>query len=461
MDDYTLKMTDEALTDLLVKDPFKRTESVLSLVKWINQIKDSKVISVEGNWGSGKTVAVKQLEIIHKDPQVIEKWYEKHRDKYRDLKIDDYKFDSAKITYYNAWENDSSEFPLLNFVYNLALSSGLEIKKKQFAVDIEKILKDIFSVAKIVRPELAVIDFLSKYIKVSDTKENELFDHIIGESDVQEVIKKFVERICGDKKLVIVVDELDRCRPDFALKLIESVKHYFNIDKIITMLVINRKEMCNIVKKYYGNTFESNEYLDKIIDLHLQLPELDKRSYLLYLLGDEGYNAIILESMLSIIKKYNLDMRQINRFLGTINSIFPADVLNGKSGIAKYFDPDDSDHIINYFMRSYMVVYLTGIRLFDNEQYESLIRGSGVEAFSSDYSSDYNAVESCLHLEKIARNANPKDGANNITSMIYYKCFCNKQMPAGYKEIENFVEENIPIVMNTCNLLTIVNKYQY
>lgn len=465
MDNYTLKLSDDELTNIFIEDPLKRTESILSLVRWINQIDDSKIVSIEGNWGSGKTVAVKQLELVCKKNNIIKEWYEKHKkdftEEYKVLKIDDYRCDTFKVMYYNAWENDSSESPLLNLVYNLATENGIEIRDEKVGINFFKIINDLFSVAKTVRPELKVIDFLLQYIEVKDTDERKAFKTVKDERTIHDVIELFIKKISYGKKIVIVIDELDRCRPEFALKLIESIKHYFNIDNVITLLVMNKREMCSIIKKYYGDGFNSDEYLDKVVDLHLQLPEIDKKNYLLYLLGNGSYNAVIVESMLNTIKKYNLDMRQINRFLGAVNSVIPIDVIVGNRGIVKNFYTDDISATINYFMRSYMIVYMIGLRLFDSNLYESLINGNCADDFFNDYFINDNSVESLLHMRSLLGTTLSNDGNKNIIRMIYYRCFKNQSLSPQHAEISDSIDENIPIVMNTCNLLKLIKKYQY
>lgn len=80
------------------------------------------------------------------------------------------------------------------------------------------------------------------------------------------------------KKLVIVVDELDRCRPDFALSLLEVIKHFFNVDGVHFILGVNLNELRNSVIARYGNKSDAQTYLQKFVTLTLRLP--DKNTYL-------------------------------------------------------------------------------------------------------------------------------------------------------------------------------------
>lgn len=73
------------------------------------------------------------------------------------------------------------------------------------------------------------------------------------------------EHIC-DPKTIFIVDELDRCRPDFALSLVESLKHFFRTDGLHFVLVTNREYLSRSVNARYGLGDKSDEYLQKFYD---------------------------------------------------------------------------------------------------------------------------------------------------------------------------------------------------
>ena len=72
-------------------------------------------------------------------------------------------------------------------------------------------------------------------------------------------------------RLVIVVDELDRCRPDFALALLERIKHVFGVPGVCFVLVTNFAQLQQSVKRAYGDV-EAMNYLEKFYDLRFRLP---------------------------------------------------------------------------------------------------------------------------------------------------------------------------------------------
>lgn len=77
----------------------------------------------------------------------------------------------------------------------------------------------------------------------------------------------------SDKPIVVFVDELDRCRPDFAVRTIERIKHFFDVPGIVFVLLINRKQLVAAIRGLYGQDVEADAYLGKFIQLALTLPK--------------------------------------------------------------------------------------------------------------------------------------------------------------------------------------------
>lgn len=77
----------------------------------------------------------------------------------------------------------------------------------------------------------------------------------------------------SDKPIVVFVDELDRCRPDFAVRTIERIKHFFDVPGVIFVLLINRKQLVAAIRGLYGQDVEADAYLGKFIQLALTLPK--------------------------------------------------------------------------------------------------------------------------------------------------------------------------------------------
>lgn len=72
--------------------------------------------------------------------------------------------------------------------------------------------------------------------------------------------------------LVIIIDELDRCRPDFSIGILESIKHFFGIPKVHFLLVTNLDQMNGYANHLYGTGDQSSEYLSKFYDVPIPFP---------------------------------------------------------------------------------------------------------------------------------------------------------------------------------------------
>ncbi|MDT1837362.1 NTPase, partial [Acinetobacter baumannii] len=88
----------------------------------------------------------------------------------------------------------------------------------------------------------------------------------------KEALAKITSKL--DKPLVFIVDELDRCKPEFAIRLIERIKHFFDIPKVVFILAINKTQLEESINNFYGFSNTAN-YLEKFIDFSIMLKSRD------------------------------------------------------------------------------------------------------------------------------------------------------------------------------------------
>ena len=86
------------------------------------------------------------------------------------------------------------------------------------------------------------------------------------------IYQGFASEINGGKPIVFIIDELDRCKPDFALELLEQVKHLFSVKGITFLLVTNREQLEESIKSKYGQGINPTNYLHKFINIWLTMP---------------------------------------------------------------------------------------------------------------------------------------------------------------------------------------------
>lgn len=105
-----------------------------------------------------------------------------------------------------------------------------------------------------------------------------------GLLDFRLELDEFIKANNGGKPLVFIVDELDRCRPNYAVEVLEQIKHFFNVPGIVFILSIDKEQLGNAVRGFYGSEkINANEYLRRFIDLEYVLPVPNRDTFTRYL----------------------------------------------------------------------------------------------------------------------------------------------------------------------------------
>lgn len=161
---------------------------------------------------------------------------------------------------------------------------------------------------------------------------------IISIEELKTTFKELLEDIKVEKanKLVIFIDELDRCNPTFAIKLLERIKHFFDDDRFIFVFSTNLSELQYTVKKFYGEGIDGYSYLDKFFDLQFTLPNIDIENYIdslkiISMSGGHYINMCVKE----IVLIYNFSLRKCNRFIKLISLTYNYIRSSTEYGLAK------------------------------------------------------------------------------------------------------------------------------
>lgn len=142
--------------------------------------------------------------------------------------------------------------------------------------------------------ELGDVDFESlggeaiKGVRVGLTRYFE--ESLKEQSNKQKLIEEFREEMQGTLELLrkeggvelpffIFVDEIDRCRPSFAIALLEQLKHIFNIPGTCFVVSTNMEQLTHAIRGVYGADFNGRTYLQRFFDSECSLPELSPREF--------------------------------------------------------------------------------------------------------------------------------------------------------------------------------------
>ena len=225
------------------------------LLDIIEHVNSSFVFSINAPYGMGKSYALTRC------------W--QHLKQHNQISI-----------FYNAWQTDFYHDPFLA-ILSVLRKALVEYNKHsnsdfiQACVDgIDVVLNNIPAFGNIYQ------DIKTKIKEHNSTVSNQFESYGTAKLELRQRLEKLADN--GNFRIVIFVDELDRCRPDYAVKTLEIIKHFFNIKHIVFVLAMDRQQIVRTVSRLYGD-FDPEEYLSKFIDMDLYLPKPDAHNYVLSL----------------------------------------------------------------------------------------------------------------------------------------------------------------------------------
>ena len=249
--------------DPFVNDTLGRKEQIESLTRLVRNIKGPCVLAIDGAWGSGKTVFLKM-------------WAQFLRKK------------RFRVAEFNAWETDFSHDPLM------ALYAALEAELGRFPTPKHKAALKAggIVVSKMASSVPFVPDVAGAVVAAKEQTETPIKVRLSQHRGAEEAISGFKEALVKATKnrlpLVVCVDELDRCRPDYAIRFLEATKHIFDADGVVFVLAVNLAELEKSVGALYGSNFDGVTYLRRFLDHSFYLTKADRTHFLDDLLESVG-----------------------------------------------------------------------------------------------------------------------------------------------------------------------------
>ena len=272
--------TVENVLESIKENKYNRTPDIEDFIMSLEQIEGNMFISLDAKWGAGKTFYVRQVEqtlnyLTKKSKHLnIE---ESIKSAFSQNPLGKMELNYTYLpVYYNAWLYDNHNDPLMSLILIISKMCESYCDTKLGNALSEKItsLMDSFSFS------IGGFQIGSNFENVREKFTNkDILSSVKTEEEIREKVKEIFDCIIVEnvQKLVIFIDELDRCRPNFAIEMLERIKHYFDDDRIIFIASVNREQLIHSISKYYGMNFDSTGYLDKFFDWNIYLPELDTR----------------------------------------------------------------------------------------------------------------------------------------------------------------------------------------
>lgn len=271
MKKYELEDNEENIEITIKENVLNRNNKLVMLCKMLTNLDDNYNITIDGAWGSGKTFFVKQFKYIlehindYKDNVVFN---ENDKDVIKKCA------ENNLVIYYNAWENDDHEsHPLESIIYSILNDYP---KYKQTLPDFSE-FKELFksAIRDIIYVGTAEIIDLNNIDKMNSFKDYAKEIKTIDEK--KKSFNKLINLLLNDnQRLILIIDELDRCKPTFAIKLLETIKHFYNNKKITILMSTNNFELSHTIKKVYGQDFDGYSYLSKFYDCIVYLDNTEQ-----------------------------------------------------------------------------------------------------------------------------------------------------------------------------------------
>lgn len=255
--------------DLLNREEF--VENVIKIVNQLSDIKRGCCFAIEGGWGVGKTFVIEEIE-----------------ERLKVLQSEETNGDRYFVFHYNCWQHDYYEEPAVAIIS--AMLASIKDDEALLGKDIDNTIKAGYELAKEKIKEIAGlyienkigISLISLADEIKDNRdemedaENE-FDEMFNFSQTIETVRKKLQEIAEERTIVLFVDELDRCIPQYAIKVLERLHHiFYGLDNVVVIMAIDRKQLEHSVEEMFGvgkdeSTIDIERYLKKFIDFSMVL----------------------------------------------------------------------------------------------------------------------------------------------------------------------------------------------
>ena len=359
-------------SDKLGREPF-----VKAITDLLKVIQEPFVIALNAPWGSGKTTTLRLLEPTLKSA-------------------------GCTTVLFSAWEVDDATDPLVPLVAALH-DRILEVKGYGASVDRAKVdrLKILGSaivkhgaIAAVKVATAGLLDLgaaaegVAKAASEAAEKAGEdlamdLIDAFKREKQAAKQFRELLQELMAFARsaaqdsstappLVLMIDELDRCRPTFAVAMLERIKHFFEVPGLVFVLALDLEQLKASTRKVYGADLNAAEYLRRFIDLELRLPRARVGDMVQAMLTNCGADAFfearrkypevqqdrhwIVNVLQDLALHFDISLRLVQRMVSRLMLVLRQTPENS------YLDP-------------IIVVFMIFLRIHDEELLRALVSG--------------------------------------------------------------------------------------
>ena len=259
----TLKLTEPKVDkdNPWADDLLRREEIATRLTNLVATQEPPLSISLHGQWGTGKTFMLTRWQ------KALEK-------------------ENYRAIYFNAWEDDFCDQPLLAIVGQLSE----HFKDTRWKTIVQRLAGIAVSLT-----QQAAVSTVKSYTGITIPTnllahdERSLLEAYHQQRADKDTLRKQLGALSRQvatntgHPLIFIIDELDRCRPTFAIELLERIKHMFDVPHLVFVFGLNRDELCKSLSCVYGD-IKSDVYLRRFFDFEFQLSEVDSSGFATHLM---------------------------------------------------------------------------------------------------------------------------------------------------------------------------------
>ena len=248
------------------RDEFTRKPIAEKIIKLLDSAIDVSPLIIDGKWGTGKTEFCFKLKNL----------------------IEAHNTNDYKVGYVNAFQADHANEPLLTLIAEVAGFYGEDDdKRKSFIKNAIPYLRlvsgiGIKAIASLAFGKYAadIPDDFQEGVEaieegsdsfIDQSLESMIKDQVEAEKNLS-TLKEALKDIASINPVILLIDELDRCRPDFAVMMLETIKHVFDVKNVQVILITNAEQLKATIKHSYGSETNSHDYLYKFFKYRINLP---------------------------------------------------------------------------------------------------------------------------------------------------------------------------------------------
>ncbi|NCT84944.1 MAG: hypothetical protein GXC94_17500 [Comamonadaceae bacterium] len=352
-------------SDIYQNDALNRKPTVEFVEKFLAGLDGPFVLALDSPWGTGKTTMVRMLKSTL----------------------------SAKGTpciYFNAWQVDYASDPLVALVAAIDQISPKDSSAgKRFRNHMASVKRLTTSIAKhgavaaakaatfgaleldsaIEKVAADLTGALTKDLVDSFQKEKASLDQLRAE------LEKAITELSKDaeaRPLVFFIDELDRCRPSFAIEMLERIKHLFDVDHLVFVLSVDKKQLEAATGAVYGEKIDSSEYLRRFFDMEFRLPQPESKRFASAQVKRFGLDDYFSERRRNHQTQH--DGEHLIETIGELANIFQLSLRAIERAMARVALVC-SQTPTNQFLDPILVAFLVVLRIKNSEVFDDLVTG--------------------------------------------------------------------------------------